>query len=531
MNVVLDQLLGISGRLAVPSGVPEDSLTSLRVFLAASLIQQNPGALPIQPDPSVDTAINEAAARGALLAARFDEVAIRVRVLRDSYVAPAVTADLPTNVFGPFVDADGSLVQFAVFERARFLTVQLTLPAPFPLVTETLMLLPRESSSSDGNRTFEIPPGTVWLRARFAVPNTAGYIGVRVKRGTLQIDRAAQPRPGNSIGVPTTAEWSLELEPEQPGAPDGSGSDANAVTARLPRRFVVVSTGESHVKGKIVISGFGSDLEFLDPLGAPFADADSITFPYDAGDAVWSIDGNLSKAAQFTGECRVMSAGWTLPLNKLPLNAFGEASHGGSLRIGVRDGLKSRMLGAAGTFTWFDTILSANAQGISLDALQAASSARSELDLWTTAHTDAVFAQQSIERVSFSSLRDGRDVALVNGGEIRNKWDLPLTAAGKPFSYEGKIELFAVIVEPTGQFRVACAAVQQPDNRSHGVALENLYLLVRAPRRLAFTGDYDGASLISDGSAVHFFDVLLAQPSLPDPYIGSWEFAGGDIHF
>lgn len=524
MNVVLDQLLAISGRLAVPSGVTEDSLASLRVFLAASLIQQNPAALPIQPDLSVDTAINEAAAKGALLAARFDADAIRVRVLRDSYVTPAIKADRPTQIFGPFVDADGSLVQFAVFESTRFLTVLLTLPAPFPLVTETLMFLPRGSSSSDGNRTFEIQPGTVWLRARFVVANTAGYIGLRVKKGMLQIDQPAQPRPGSRIGVPTSAQWSLELEPDQPTDPDGGGSDANALSARLPRRLVVVSTGESHVKGKILISGFGSDLEFPDPLGAPVADADSITFPYDAGDAVWSIDGNLSEAAQFTGECRVISAGFTLPLNKLPLNDFGDASHGGSLRLRLSDRLESRMLGAAGTFTWFDTILSANATGVSLDALQAASSARSEIDLWTPAHTDAVFAQQSIERVSFSSLRDGRDVALVRGGEIRNKWDLPLTAAGKPFSYEGKIELFAVIAEPAGLFRVACAAVQQPDNRPHGLALENLYLLVRAPRKLAFTGDYDGASIISDGAAVHFFDVLLAQPSLPDPYITNWGF-------
>jgi len=103
-------------------------------------------------------------------------------------------------------------------------------------------------------------------------------------------------------------------------------------------------------------------------------------------------------------------------------------------------------------------------QGVSLDAQQAASSARSEIDLWTPAHTDAVFAQESIGRLLFTSLRDGRDVALVNGGAIRNRWDLPLTAAGKPFSYEGKIELFAVIAESTGLLRVACAAIQQPGN-------------------------------------------------------------------
>jgi len=530
LNVVLDQLVAISGRLEVPSGVPENSLASLREFLSASLIQENAGALPIEPDSTVDAALNEAAAKGAVLAAKFAETATRVRVIRDSYVTPAVTPDRPTQVFGPFVDADGSLAQFPVFESARFLTVQLTLPAPFPLVTEVLMLLPAGSFSNDGNRTFSIPPGTVWLRARFLVGNTAGYVGLRVRQGTLTIDRSAQPRPGQSIGVPTSARWTLTLEPEQPPGPDGKGSDANGLTVRVPQRFEVLSTGESHVNGGMTISGFGSDLEFPAPLGAPFADAGSITFPYSPGNAPWSIDGNLSIAAQFTGECSVMSAGWILPLNKLPPNTFGEAVHGGSLRLRLRDGLESRMVGAAGTFTWFDTILTANGTGVSLEAQQAVSSARSELDLWRPAHTDAVFNQQSIGRLLFISLRDHRDVALVNGGELRNQWDLPLTAAGKPFAYKGRIELFAVIAESTGLLRVACAALQrQPDIRLHGIVLENLYLLVRAPRRLAFTGDYNGVSLISDGIAVFFFDVILAQPTLPDPYIANWSLTDGEF--
>ena len=278
-----------------------------------------------------------------------------------------------------------------------------------------------------------------------------------------------------------------------------------------------------------MISGFGSDLEFRDTLGPPVADADSIAFPYSAVDALWSIDANLSSTAQLNGECRVVSAAWTLPLNKLPPNTYGEAAHGGSLRLRLRDGLESRMRGAAGTFSWFDSILTANGLGLSLDAQQAASSARTELDLWSPAHTGAVFAQQNIGRLLFISIRNGRDVALVSGGELRNRWDLPLTAAGKPFSYEGKIDLFAVIAEQTGLLRVAFTATQQPGNLSHGVVLENLYLFVRPARRLAFTGDYDGVSLVTDGVAKFFFDVMQAQPTLPDPYIANWSITEGNF--
>ena len=522
MNVILDQLLASSGRLECPSGVPETALTSLRVFLSASLIQQNPGALPIQPDPSVGAAINEAAAEGVILAAKLAEKGSRIRVVKDSYVGPAATPDRPAHVFGPFVDGNGTPVQFVVFESLRFLTVQLTLPAPFPLVTEAAMFLPAESFSEDGNRTFSIPAGAVWLRARFIVGNTPGYVGLRVNGGTLKIDRAAQPRPNNSIGVTTNSRWELTLEPEQPPAPDGNGSDGNALAVRLPTRFEVLSLGGAQATGSIAISGFGSDLEFEQPFGAPVANADSIAFPYDVSDTTWSINSNLSTIAQFTGDARVVAAAWTLPLNKALQNTFGEAVHGGSLKLRVSGELESRMRGAAGNFTWFDTLLTANGTGVSLDASQATSSARTELDLWTPAHTNAVFSQESIGRLLFLSFRDGRDVSLVNGGQLRNKWDLPLTAAGKPFSFEGKIDLFAVVAEPTGLLRVATTAAQQIGNDSYGVALENVYLLVRSARKLGFTGDYDGVSLVSSGIAVFFFDVTLALPSLPDPYIANW---------
>jgi len=52
--------------------------------------------------------------------------------------------------------------------------------------------------------------------------------------------------------------------------------------------------------------------------------------------------------------------------------------------------------------------------------------------------------------------------------------------------------------------------------------LENLYLTVRAPRRLGFHGDFDGISGVTAGDATLVFDVMLAQPSLPDPYIANW---------
>jgi hypothetical protein len=120
--------------LEIPSGVPADAVSLLRPILAASLIQQTPGLLPITPDPAVDPPLNEAAAAGATLAANLTQSGTRVRVVRDSYVTPASTLDRPKRIFGPFVDTDGNLIQFAVFESVRFLRVFLRVPSSLPVL-------------------------------------------------------------------------------------------------------------------------------------------------------------------------------------------------------------------------------------------------------------------------------------------------------------------------------------------------------------------------------------------------------------
>jgi hypothetical protein len=532
VNLILEQLLALTGRLKAQSGVPADALESLRLQLAASLIQQNPASLPIIRDPALDPAINDAAIAGVTLATQLTQAGTRFRVIRDSYLTPAVTPDRPREVLGPFVDADGSLVRFAVFENTRFLAVHLAIFVPFPLPQEALILLPLETSTNDGNQTFTIPAGTVWLRARFLVGNSPGYAGLRVKGGSLRFDRPALPIPGRRLAVASNNQWRLTLEPEQPEAGDANGSDADALIVGLPTSLEVRSTGAPSVSGALSMTGFGSDLEFANPAGGPNTDLTSIVFPFDDAGAVWSIASNRSAAAQLSGESRVTSAAWTLPVTNVPLNTFGEATHGGSLRLRLHEQFECRLRGASSVFKCLNTRLTANGKGVEVDLRQVTSSARVELDLWTPAQTDAVFAQQPIARFLFSSLRNGPDVALVSGGQLVNRWDLPLTAAGKPFPYQGQIEGFAVIAELTGLLRIACSAIQQPEIRTEGVTLENLYLMVRPPRKLAFTGDYDGASLMSAGTAVFFFDVLLAQPSLPDPYVANWSlpdsrFTGG----
>ena len=72
MNTLLQQLIELTGRLATAAGAAADSLASLRRFLAAWLIQQNPGFAPVVADPDADPELMQAAREGEVLASELE---------------------------------------------------------------------------------------------------------------------------------------------------------------------------------------------------------------------------------------------------------------------------------------------------------------------------------------------------------------------------------------------------------------------------------------------------------------------------
>lgn len=477
MDLVLDRLLALSNRAKEPAG---DAAAGLRRLLAALDLRHDPkGAGPDAADPSGSPA--------------------------ESLVAA---------------------------ERPRFVVIHQRAPAsPFG---EVLLLLPAGSTGEDGGRAFELPAGSLWIRARFLVPGAAGYAGLRIRGGRLELGARALALPEGRFSVVPTQPWTLSVEPAPPPAAEAGGSDAHALALTLPERLEVRSNGAPAVAGALAMAGFGSALDFVPAAGAPTAGAGAIDFPFapPAGEsAVWTVDGNRSAAAQLAGSCPVASAAWSLPVVSIPSDAMpetaGEAAHGGSLVARLRDGFRLRLPGvAAAAFRAFDTVLTADAARLRLEVRQAQAAGRLELDLWRPAQSRCVFGREAIGRLLFASERTVGDVVLVEGGRLRNRWDLPLAAAGEPFPFEGRIEVFAVTALPSG-LHLSCVAAEPPGGRTHGLALENLYLTVHRPRRLAFFGSWDGAAAVADGTALLFFDVALAQPMLPDPYAANWPLPDG----
>ena len=523
MNGLLAQLLTLTGALELADGLaPEEqaqALADVRRLVAACLIHQDPRLAPVVADPQFSAALNAAAAAGAALAAEHKAAGQRLRFLREPYLAHAADAGRPAQMSGPFVDGGGALVQFSFFQTATMRTVLQDIGA---IINPVFFRLPQETIADDNLQVFTIPPGTVWILANLLVPNTAGFVALRVDGGSLVFDRPVRVFAANgTIQTAIGTQWTLTLQPEAAPQATADGSDGNALALQLPATLALRSNGPVSVAGAIGIAGFGSSLAFDTPSGAPLATDAAIVFTYDPASAAWSIDGNRSPLAQFNGGGSVQVALWGLPLTRVPPEQSFDAAHGGFVGVRVLGLLQSVAGGASGRVKWKDPNLIASAAGLELRARPAGAAAHLPLTLWGPARSELDFAD-GIASARLESRRDGADIVTWAGGRLRNYWDLPRNARGEPFAFDGTVSTFAAIAEADGLRRIAVTAQAPPPTRLHGLVLENAYLSVTPIRTLALVASGAGADSLARGQVRLGFDVVLGEPMLPDPYAANW---------
>ena len=524
MNPLLAQLLELAGLLERAQGVAVEALDEVLRLLAACLVQLNPAAGAVVPDPGFSQALNDAATAGAALAAEKTAAGLSLRFVREPYLSASTDPGRPFRVAGPFIDEEAALVQFRFFESTAMRSVSLDVALIFVEVHELLMRLPADSAIDAALRIITIPAGTVWLRAERLVPGTAGYAVLRVIGGTLQLDQPATIlAPGGGVQVGLGANWTLTLEPEAAPTADGDGSDANAMTLQLPSQFELRSDGTSTVTGPIGVSGFGSTLSFDTPIGGPIAADQAIVFAYDVGATQWFVAGNRSTLLGLIGDCTVQAALWGLPLTLVAPEAAGEAAHGGFIGLRFQGTVQGTLGGGEGRVPWVDPTLLASAQGLEWRSRRADASTRLSLGLWGPARSDLDFGA-GVTDLRFHSRRDGADILAWSGGRLRNRWDLPRDASGAPFACDATVDQFNTVVEADGLRRVAIKVTPSPPDlaRLLGLALENLYLSVSPVRRLAFAASGPALDALAFGRAQLLFDVMQGEPMLPDPYAANW---------
>lgn len=532
MNDLLQILDEHSGRLVVIAGLPPQALSALRRRLAACLIQDNPEFVPIMSAPNVPPDLLQAAIEGAQLADELDAAGVRMRFIRQPYLAVESTADRRTEVHGPFIDDDGALMQFAFFETVPFRSVIARTELPFGDVTETFLLMPQHSGPDPVDPSvWNLPAGTVWMRADRLVDRAAGWAGLRIARGTLRFDDATAGDDG--LEMPADAQWTLSVEPELPPAGTAAGSDGAAVTVLLPTELRVSSDVGPVVTGPLGMSGFGSALHFAARSGAAVATANAVVFPFDTGGATWSVTANRSPLFDLGADSVVVvaEAAWVVRLTAAPPDWFGEAAHGGAVRLRLGDGVRSRVADTAGDTRWRTAVLTADAYGIDLHA-QADARVVVDLALWNASRTTVRIGGGTVPTGwRHASRRGGPDVVTVeHAGRLVDRWDLPRAASGAPFAFDGAVEMLSLIAGTDGRRLAAVAASRSPDPEEvHGYVLANLFLHVRAANRAAVVGSGPSWGELTDGRLQLVFDVRLAQPTLPDPYAASWNVRHLDV--
>ncbi len=525
MNDLFAQLLNLTGRLEIAAGIEPESLPALRRLIAAILIQQDPGLLPVVVPADADAAIADAARDGAELATERTAAGIRSRFVREAYFSVDASIERPAEFFGPFTDGDASLVQFRVLDVAPLMSVTVKPRVRVLEAHELPILLPLQTTVDKGLRNFTIPAGTVWVRGERVLPGTAGYAVLRVSGGLLELGARGvrSGGPGASVELAFATSWRLTLVPEQPPAATADGSDGNALSVQLPTQLVIQSDGTVTLSGALGVTGFGSDLEFETPVGGPQIADQAILFSYDGLVRPWSVAGHRSALATFEGESPTPQALWALPLTQTPPQDAFEAAHGGSLIAALQGEFRGELNGAAGRFTWQSMGLLANGLGLELHCNDANAAVRLPISLWGPAKSELDLGA-SVRRLNFGSRRDGADILEISGGRLENRWDLPRAASGVPFGFEGTVASLRIIREAEGLRRIACLANQQGKQQAQGVALENLYLQVLPARELACAGSGTSPTQLSDGRARLLFDVQLGEPMLPDPYAVNWPF-------
>lgn len=500
-----------------------DAIRDLLRLLAADAIQSDPASATVPTPNTVPPEVLEAIERGAAEVARLKAAGRRlhVDVERLPFATPSGRLlDRPTATVGPFVDWDGQLILFTVFESpSSAISVSIR---SFVAPDEFVLQLPADSTpDSDDLHAWTLAPGTVWVRARFLAPGAEHFAGLRIASGSLTFAGAAPiTRDHDQVFAPPIAAWTLTVVPESASA--NAGSDAAALTITPPERIVITVDGPPVLTGTVVVSGFGGDLA-CEPAAGPAVITDGVCLlPLTAPPGSWIIDGNRSTLAQWSGDAHVVSAAWALPIAQRPTGALPEAPHAGSLVAQLTGDIRGTIAGFTGQpFTLFVAMLIANACRLEVEGLQLRPGGRADFALWPTSRTRVVFAQQTVAALRFRSVRDRDDAIGIRGGRQDNDWDAPRQSSGAPFRFErADIDAFGLVGWPSDPL-VTCLSHRSldPAEALAGIALENAYVVVRQPQRGAVTAAVDVAVTAGPtGLAFLFLDGRDAIPTLPDPY-------------
>jgi hypothetical protein len=429
---------------------------------------------------------------------------------------------------GPFIDMFGRPVWIDVFGVASFVGIQRSgQPHPFLYI---------EVPVSAGTATaVKLGRGSVWIAtgglAAGAPPSS--LVGLRIKRGTLQLGSGAQGTTPTVV-VPATAVVTLDIELDPASAPTGSGpgADARNATVVVPKTatFTFSPSGIRLEKaGNAQLQALGVNLALTyEQSHAVYEPAvRRITLPMATNTTSIDVTDSRSTLVTVAGAAPVIRAGWSVPVTVAAAATLGPAAGAGGVAAALDAGLSLSLPGRPGVAAG-PTILFAEPATLGLAGIAAESPGPAQtVTLWEASPT-----QQG--RLSFrfpkpfpygwvsQAAAGAEDLAFI--APLSANLDRPLTVNDERVPFATDAGLIGYLQTTSETLFVAFGQASGPQTlTSQSFAIKNLLLKTSNPLVLVAAGTLTDTG-VAPGALALGLDLRYLLPTLPDPYATNLAF-------
>jgi hypothetical protein len=566
-DTLANALLQITGNLSPVAGSTAAQLSQLRSDLAEALRSQSLTEI-LAPDSknlqvifsteaftTQDSAnlVNELASTIAP-PAEAEALPAETKVFRREF--PVVTSQHAASTpkwaagqkinytLGPFVDGFGKMVWFDFYRFHRQVKVARGNPGA------VFLSLPI-SGHLLGSNSYNLDKGSLWfISNQLAASAPAGaFTGLRIKRGVLTID-GPMTISGDTIVIGNTNPCKVDLELDQPDAPNilttNTGDDAKQMKITLPAAVTLLFNAGS-IKilevDRMDLSEYGEAYQFTKASLASQFDpyVNRILVPFDADFAQVKIGAVKSQLFQPAQAASIKLSAWALPVSLAGnVNHLGQAAGIGAICLILDEGLRAVWKGfEKGSAQLKQCYLLAEPGRIAITApFASAHNGKQHYELWEENNpTRKIRSQANIAypkqfMVLYNCLSSGNEVTIllelnsdftIDRPVRANKQRLKITTDKTELALIETNSITTLFIHAMDILQSTIANKHPEETTPISFALSNALIKTTPVEDLYLLGQLEDDKKISKGALAIICHIYELIPSLPDPYVSSFQ--------
>ena len=414
--------------------------------------------------------------------------------------------------------------------------------------SEIILLLPIQDALSV-RPEYALTAGSVWIQSRLLAKDApaGAFTGLRIRDGQLTVNALAAVS-GGSIVLGGADECELRLDLDQPSpafaADTVIGDDAENLTIRLPKGVrirVKPSSATIEDASEMKMRVYGHDYRFrMNGQPASFEPLlNRILVPYDGSESEVQARTVASTLFRMSGAAPVLANAWALPVTVATVDRLGEAAGIGAIAVKTDAGLRATWDGLRRHPARLEqTYLLTEPGQISVTAAAATTKRGTQrFELWE--ERNPMKKVRSVAEVGYpaqfqlfyNASASGSETTLLSGAELELRIDRPMTASRQrprvdvPSAFIAMFDVKGdrfVYLHGNGVIQQLAAAKRFSELTPVSYALTNAFLELSAVDRVDLAGRWIAPHRLDEGGAALFFRLLFLLPTLPDPYVSSF---------